>query len=489
MSGPGASEATEPADPASPRRETGTFVTGSIMRHVVVMTATGSIGLVAAFVVDALNLFYISMLGQQELAAAIGYSGTLLFFTTSVSIGLSIAATALTARALGRGNRGEAREIAGASIVYMLVLTTITAAAAWPSIGFLVHLIGARGETAALATEFLQIVIPSMPVLGVGMCLAALLRATGDARRAMYVTLSGAALTAVLDPLFIFGFELGIHGAAIASVISRFALIVVGFHGLVRVHNLLARPSRAVLLRDYRPYLGIGLPAVMTLVATPVGNTFVTATIAAHGDAAVAGWAVVGRLIPLAFGPLFALSGAVGPILGQNYGARRYDRLRRTMRDSLVFILIYTLVAWAMLALLRNQIADLFGATGEAREVIVFFCLFVAASFIFNGMLFVANAAFNNLGFALYSTVFNWSRSTLGVIPFVWLGSTWYGATGALAGFGLGAVVFGLAAIVVCFRVIGRIGDSDGTPPDPSQTIRTPPAAQSPFTSGKASTL
>jgi Na+-driven multidrug efflux pump len=71
------------------------------MRHVVVMTATGSIGLVAVFIVDALNLFYISLLGQQELAAAIGYAGTLLFFSTSIAIGLSIAATALTARALG----------------------------------------------------------------------------------------------------------------------------------------------------------------------------------------------------------------------------------------------------------------------------------------------------------------------------------------------------------------------------------------------------
>jgi hypothetical protein len=66
------------------------FVTGSTMRHVVVMTATGSIGLVAVFIVDALNLFYISLLGQLELAAAIGYAGTLLFFSTSVAIGLRL---------------------------------------------------------------------------------------------------------------------------------------------------------------------------------------------------------------------------------------------------------------------------------------------------------------------------------------------------------------------------------------------------------------
>ncbi len=81
------------------------FVTGSTMRHVIVMTATGSIGLVSVFIVDALNLFYISLLGQQELAAAIGYAGTLMFFSISVSIGLSISATAITSRAIGAGRR------------------------------------------------------------------------------------------------------------------------------------------------------------------------------------------------------------------------------------------------------------------------------------------------------------------------------------------------------------------------------------------------
>lgn len=480
-----------PAVPEPPNHERGEqakFVTGSTMRHVITMTATGSIGLVAIFIVDALNLFYISLLGQQELAAAIGYAGTLLFFSTSVAIGLAIAATALTARALGRGDRAEAREIAGASVAYMLILMTGTVALTYPFLHDLVLMMGAQGRTAELATEFMQIVLPSLPVLGTGMCLAALLRAVGDAKRAMYVTLGAGALTAVLDPVFIFGFDLGIHGAAIATVISRFALVGIGLHGLVRIHKLIAMPSATILSREIRPFLAIGLPALMTQIATPVGNTYVTVTMAQHGDAAVAGWAVVGRLIPVAFGTLFALSGAVGPILGQNYGARRYDRLISTMRDSLVFIMIYTLIAWAVLALFRNQIADLFGAQGAAREVIVFFCLFVAGSFVFNGMLFVANAAFNNLGFALYSTVFNWSRSTLGVIPFVWLGSLWYGATGALAGYGLGAVVFGLASIIVCFRVISKIEDRDDGRPD-SAPPRTPPAGQSAFTSGKASTL
>src|SRR5690606_29462531 len=151
---------------------------------------------------------------------------------------------------------------------------------------------------------------------------------------------------------------------------------------------------------------------------------------ARFGDAAVAGWAIVGRMMPVAFGAVFALSGAVGPILGQNLGARMFHRLLRVMRDSLAFMVVYVILMWALLAIFANQIAAIFGATGEARELVLFFCYFAAGSFLFNGMLFVANAAFNNLGFPTYSTVFNWSRSTLGVIPFVWAGAQLYGAKG-----------------------------------------------------------
>ena len=443
------------ADPSSQAQ--GKFVTGSTLGHVITMTATGSIGLIAVFAVDALNLFYISRLGQQELAAAIGYAGTLLFFNTSIAIGLSIAATALTSRALGRGRRDDARQLAGASLVLIGAIMSALAVVQFPLLRPLVQALGARGETAEFAVTVMQIVMPSVPLLGLGMCFSGLLRAVGDAKRAMYVTLGAGAAVAVLDPLLIFGLDMGINGAALATGLARLTMVAIGWHGLVRVHGLIARPGRAVFAREWRPFMAIGLPAVLTQVATPVGNAVVTAAIADFGDDAVVGWAVFVRLIPVAFGAIFALSGAVGPILGQNYGARRYDRLRSTVRDSFWVTGVYVLVVWALLALLSGTIASVFGAQGQARELIVFFCVFVAGSFVFNGALFVANAAFNNLGFAFYSTVLNWGRATLGVMPFVWLGGHWFGATGVLAGYGLGVVIFGAVGAALCLRVVSRI--------------------------------
>jgi putative MATE family efflux protein len=445
-------------DPAPDRSaatpQAGKFVSGSVLRHVLTMAATGSVGLVAVFAVDLLNLFYLSLLGQKQLAAAVGYAGTLLFFITSLAIGLSIAVSALVSRALGRGDHARARLLAGATLVWMALALALGAALMLPFVGSLLHLLGASGLTADYAQRFMQIVLPSAPLLGLGMGMGALLRAQGDARRAMFVTLGAGAATAVLDPLLIFGFGWGLDGAAVANVLARCTMLAVGLPALLRVHRLLARPDAAALRQTLRPFLAIGLPAVLTQIATPVGNALVTAAIAPYGDSAVAGWAVVGRIIPVAFVGLFALSGSIGPIIGQNLGAGRHDRLRAVFTTSLRVVLSYVLVVLG-----GGLISDVFGASGAARELILFFCRFVAASFMFNGALFVANATFNNLGFALYSAALNWGRATLGVLPFIWLGGRWFGLNGVLAGYGLGVVLFGVLGALLCARVLDRLRD------------------------------
>jgi Na+-driven multidrug efflux pump len=354
-----------------------------------------------------------------------------------------------------------------------------------PLLGSILTLLGATGRTFDIAWRFLLIVTPATPILGIGMACSGLLRAAGDARRSMYVTLAGGLVTAALDPLFIFGFALGIDGAAIVSVISRVALAVVGLHGCIRVHDLLARPPPRALLADAGPLAAIAVPAVLANIATPISSAFVTAAIARFGDLAIAGYAVIGRITPLAFGAIFALSGSIGPILGQNLGAQRFDRVKRAITDSLLFTVGYCLAVWLVLALLEGPIIRLFGAAGAGAELIAFFCRTIAGTFVFVGALFVANAAYNNLGFPTLSTVFNWSRATLGTIPFVWIGARYFGADGVIAGQAAGSVVFGLASIIVCYRVIGGVARRD-----PAAAVEMPLVAQpiAPFNSGKVAT-
>jgi Na+-driven multidrug efflux pump len=179
--------------------------------------------------------------------------------------------------------------------------------------------------------------------------------------------------------------------------------------------------------------------------------------VARLGEEAIAANAIIDRLVPVAFGGLFALSGAIGPILGQNWGAGRFDRMRRILKDGIVFTACYVGGVWLVLLVLRQPLAGLFNATGLTADLVVFFCLVSGAIWFFNGLLFTANASFNNLGFPFLSTAFNWGRATVGTMPFALLGAWLAGPEGAIAGIGFGSLIFGVAAIITAFWTVGAL--------------------------------
>lgn len=429
------------------------FVTGSLLRHILVMTGAGAVGLIAIFLGDLANILFLSWLKDEAVVAAVGYGSSILFFTISIGIGLSIAATALVSPALGAGERVKARRLSVNAHVASFIVSLVAAGVIWLMVPSLLGMLGATGRTHALAAGYLSILIPSLPCLALAMTSSAVLRSVGDARRAMNVTLSIAVVNTALDPIFIFGMGLGIEGAAIASTLARVVAMLIGLYYVVRVHDLMG-PFRWHRFRADTPALiAIAVPAILTNIASPVSNAYVTAAIAPFGDSAVAGWAVIGRVLPVAFGAIYALSASIGPIIGQNYGAGDAARLQRTFELTLWVNAGFTAVAWAGLILLSTPIADLFQATGEARDLILLFCRWLAPLFVFMGALFVANATFNTLGRAHFSTALNWGRATVGTVPLVQAGAAFAGASGVLWGYMLGGVLFGTVAVCVTFRL------------------------------------
>jgi putative MATE family efflux protein len=432
----------------------GSFTQGNLFRHISVMSFTSSIGLMAIFAVDLIDILFISMLGREELAAAAGYASTIMFFASAINIGISIAAGALVAQAEGRKDRAAAREAASTTAVISVVVGLLVPLLALPFIDDILGLVGAEGAMRDMAATYLWIILPSTFVSGLSMVAVAVLRAYGDARGAMYPALLGAGVNLVLDPILIFSLNMGLEGAAVATVFARLATMVLALVFAITRYRAFAKPHFACVMRDCGGAFGIAAPAMLATVATPVGTAIVTREMAKYGADAVAGMAVINRLVPVVFSVVLALSGAIGPIFGQNFGAGRLDRVQETFFDGLKFLALYVLTMSALLFALRAPIADLFDATGQMRSLLYLYLGPLALASFFNGTIFIANASFNNLGHPGYSTWVNWARNTLGIWPFaVAFGMIW-GAPGVLLGQALGGVVFAGIATWLSLRVI-----------------------------------
>jgi putative MATE family efflux protein len=442
----GGSAAGQQAVPTPRAIGTGKFLTGSLMRHVAVMTLTSSIGLLALFLVDFADLFFISQLGDPSLTAGIGFASTLLFLNSSLNIGLMITISALAARRIGMGRSETTRALLGEVLILGVAMAAVIALVFWVFAPQWLDLMGASGKAKDAAVSYIRIVAPFGPITVMGMVCSGLLRAYGDARRAMNTTLAMAAGNAIFDPLLMFGLGWGFVGAAWATVISILLMAVTGIVPILRHYGGFAIPTRASFTANLFDIRKIMVPAVLTNLATPVGGIIAFRLIADYGEASVASYAVIGRIIPLAFCLLFSLSGSIGPIIGQNYGAGQLDRVRGTIDRAVLFAAGFTLLIWPALILASDAIGAVFDLPAGGMDLIHAFAWIVVPLFFFNGLLFISNASFNNLDRANWSSWTNWGRNTLGVLPFAIVGSAVGGAPGVLIGQAIGGVLFGLGA-------------------------------------------
>jgi putative MATE family efflux protein len=420
------------------------------------MTGAGAVGLMAIFVSDFATVFFLGLFGDLQLLAAVGYASAIMFFMFSAGLGMAIAVASLVSPALGARDFARARRLSTHAAVFTAGGMTLMVAALWPVLPMLLGWLGANGRPLVLASDYLRIVLPSLPPLALGMNASAVLRSAGDPRRAMYVTVTGAIVASILDATLIYGLGFGVHGAAVAAFVSHISMLAVGMWAVVTVHGLLARPEWRLFEYDAVLIARFAIPAVLANVATPAGGAYVTVAMSQFSDSAVAGWTVIGRIIPIAFGAIFALSGAIGPIIGQNLGARQFERVRSALYGGLAFAASITALAWLTLSIAASALVLLFNASGEAAKLIVFFCHWLAPLFVFFGTLFVCNAACNMLGRPHYATALNWGRATLGTIPFVTLGAHW-GAKGVLVGHMAGGIAFGVVAVLVVYRLIANL--------------------------------
>ncbi|MBT4567994.1 MAG: multidrug transporter MATE [Marinovum sp.] len=424
------------------------------MGHVLRMTLAGTAGITFMFLVDAANLFWISQLGDIQLLAAIGFAFAIQFFSISFGLGLMIAATAIVSKSIGQNQYDLARQQASSAMILAFLVQALVAFLIVIYRQKFVALSGAEGETAVLTERYLLMTLPTLPIMAIGLVGGAILRSEGDALRAMLVTMISGGIAMLIDPILIITLDLKLDGAASALWISRLTMAGLALWFVIGKHNLMARPTFKQLGATSGIFFAISIPVILTQLASPVANYLLTKVISDFGDSAVAAWAVINRLTVVAFGGIFSLSGAVGGIFGQNYGAQQYDRLRSTYLDAIIFCACYTALAWALLMLVSDLISDVFGLDPTGASILWTFTHIGAAAFIFTGLMFVVSAAFTNMGKPVWSTALNWFRDGLLTLPAaLWLSGI-FAASGVIYAQGLVALIAGILATVWGFRFI-----------------------------------
>jgi putative MATE family efflux protein len=304
-------------------------------------------------IVDA---YFIGQLGSDALAA-ISFIFPVAVASTSLGVGVMVGINSVVARSLGEGDHDKAARRANFGIVFAALIGVVMALMLWLAIDLIFAAMNAPLHLMPLIRAYMTPYACSFPLSLMIMGFNGVLRGQGEAKRTSTVSITYAAANWVLNPLLItggFGFAgFGIAGSAYATGIG-WAIGVLTAMALLRGTML---PLNLALLRtcnlaeQARAIIRVGLPAAFSNAINPLGLSILTALVALEGEAAVAGFGAAGRLQSFVIVPLLALSGAIGAIVGQNWGAQAYDRARAAALWAAGFCVAWGLaVALAMIA-------------------------------------------------------------------------------------------------------------------------------------------
>lgn len=437
---------------------TAKLVNGGIPGHLVGQTLPMVIGIAAMMSIGVIDAYFIGQLGSDALAA-ISFIFPVLVALNSLGVGVMVGINSVVARAIGEEDEERAARRANFGIVFALATGVILGFALYLLIDPIFLLLNAPPELLPLIRDYMQPFAIGFPITMMVMGCNGALRAQGEARKTSYVSLTFAAVNWVLDPILItgaFGFPgFGMMGAAYATIIGWAFGTALALY-LMRGTSLPLDLSLVVKGKIVEPMVDImrvGVPAALSNSINPMGLSVLTAVVALEGQAAVAGFGAAGRLQSFAVVPLLALSGSIGAIVGQNWGARKIDRAREAALYAGGFCLAWGLAIAVVMVAASRTLAEFFT---EDPAVIAEFRLYMeiaAWGYAGFGLLIVANGILNAVGRASLALLQSVLRVFAVMLPFAWLLVSDWGSSAVYAA-ELAANLFGAITAILLVRYV-----------------------------------
>lgn len=376
---------------------------GSSIKIILAMAIPVAAGMVFQTLYLLVDLYFVAAIGDDAVAG-VGAAGTILFMIMALTQVLGVSAVAMISQAVGRQDQGQANLVFNQSLVLSAVCALITLLAGYGFSG--AYLAAITADEAALneGLTFLFWFLPGMALQFAMMAMASSLRATGIVKPAMIVQVLTVVLNTILAPILIAGWgpgpALGVLGAGLASTISIIAgvgfltLYFIKLEKYVSFQSRLWRPRFDIWWK----MLDIGLPAGGEMAVLFLYFSIVYWLIQDFGAPAQAGFSIGGRIMQSIFMPTMAIAFAVGPIIGQNYGAGLGGRVRDTFNKGVLLSSIVMLVTTVLLQWRPDVLVTFFTDEEEVIAVGSVFLQLISLNFVAQGIVFTCSGVFQGLG-------------------------------------------------------------------------------------------
>ncbi len=425
------------------------LTTGSVPVSLAKLTAPMVMGVSSSILVQTLEMGFIGQLSTQHVAA-VTFTFPLVMILTSIALGISIGTSSVIARSVGGGEAEEVRRLGTHSLLLVAGLMLVLSGIAWLSINPLFTAMGASEAVITLIHTYLDIYLPGTVLFTLTMIASSIMRASGNANIPGTVMTIGALFNLLLDPFLIFGWlffpRMELAGAATAMTITRVFTSAILFYYVYSGNMVQLNQWWQGFVASAKRIMHIGFPAIATQLIGPVTAAIITHLLAQHGEVVVAGFGVAGRIEAVAVMMLFALSGSIGPFVGQNWGARKFGRVRDGVKASYIFCLAWGFIAALPLFFFGPQIVALIDDSPTVVSVAAFHLAVVPWSYGMWGVLMMASASFNALGKPLPSTALSFLRMFVVYLPLAMLLNNWMGYQGIFVATMITNILLGIAA-------------------------------------------
>lgn len=441
----------------------------SIRKLLFKLSTPAIIGMVVQALYNVVDTFFVGRAYGAESIQAIG--GLSIAFPVQMivmafGIVLGTGGASIISRALGAREAEKAERTLGNVFSLSFIVSVFIAVPCLLYLDFILEAFGATSGILPYAREYLEIIIAGGIVFVFGISVQNIVRAEGNARLAMNSMLIGAGLNILLDPIFMFGFGMGVQGAAIATVLSQAvgsAWLLQYFlkgKGVVRFKSEMLKPDPGII----KEIGAIGLGPFVMESSSSFMMIFVYHALANYGgDVAIAVFGIVMRMNAFIFLPLLGMSFGLQPIIGYNYGAKQFGRIVEAVKLSLAVTTAFGLLGLLSTYIFSEQLLGFFSADPEYLAVGKNAVMIMVLGMPLIGLNVVATTVFQALGKARPSFLLSLTRQLLFLIPLVIILPRLYGLAGVWAAFPASDCLSFMLSGLLLFRVYRTFKKREGS--------------------------